>query len=214
MESWFREQDVESSEFLKLIRTLKRDTSEESGYVSADSDMVTGKVEKISKIQISPYGLRSHGTDIENRATSDDDFSFLDISNSLSKCCINFKCKCVHTISADVKVFSSSAVKDNRNSKYDRGCAVRDRRKIASKSGSCGEKMNESGDQKTTSKNRDLILDFESSPEILAQTEDTKTGEPPVRTPTTKGCEPSTSKQKESPEEKSVVVPTGKCCRA
>lgn len=230
MESWFDEEGANQFEtylLAKLAKNLKRSASEESGYASADTDMVTGKFDKSSRVQIASIQPR-FGTfqeyDVAPPTTKSQQeehkskLTFLDISNSLLKCSI------------DSNLQPAAAASDNVNSKkiilcnsrkYDRECCESAN---AKKSVSVSDDMNQPTETPPNPPERRvsaLILDFESSPEVLSQTEisevedttkkDRKSSSSGAKTSTPP---PSTSdKKKDSPQEEPVVVPSGKSQR-
>lgn len=219
MESWLYEEDIRASEFIKLLKILKRNCSEESGYVSDESDMVTGTSSNNSKYQISPLDSRcSQNLDISRLSPeippkSDDSISFLDISNFLSKCCINSTCS--HSK-------NSPSYSDRCDSSEPNKLQLEPQKYDCDKGTSKGKsptpkRMNETPSASTsTAEGRnpqnEIIIDFESSDEVLRLDEKPAANKSKPDKEDSKGASTSAkaSKKDENVEEKSVMVPNGK----
>lgn len=219
MESWLCEEDIRASEFIKLLKILKRNSSEESGYVSDESDMVTGTSTNNLKYPISPIDSRcSQNIEISRLSPeipprSDDSISFLDISNFLSKCCINSTCS--HSKNSQNYSDSFGSSEPNKlqlePQKYDCDKGTCKGKIPTSKRMSEKPRASTSTAESRNLQN-EIIIDFESSDEVL------RLGEQPAanKSKSDKGDSKSASssskasKKDENVEEKSVMVPTGK----
>lgn len=221
MESWFCEEDIRASEFIKLLKILKRNCSEESGYVSDESDMVTGTSTTNPKYQISPLdshcsqNLEVSRLSPENLPKSDDNISFLDISNFLSKCCINSTC--LHSKNNNQNHSDRSDSNEPNKlqfepQKYDCDKGACKRKNPSSK------RMSEKSTASTSiaegrNPQEEIIIDFESSDEVLRLGEQHKANKSEAVKVDSKSAPSSSakaSKKDENVEEKSVMVPTGK----
>lgn len=178
MDIWFNQFPLSAS-----LPPLKRSTSEESGYISADSDMV---IDTLKNFTIQSLDIFQNLDDISQKS----DYSWCRAKQSKLE-----KARSVETILPN----------------YD---TIRDY-EIPTEEKSSTEIMN---DQNITHSNTErpagLILDFESLPDILSQTDigDTKSSNEHQNVPKSRKTSPvaGSSKKGENTEEKNVVVPSGR----
>lgn len=238
MEPWLCQEDVQ---LIKLLKILKRNTWQESGYESDESDMVTGSCSQTGRYQTpqlrvdlgldldlgldtrsSPCSADDTRLSAESAETSEDSISFLDISNFLSRCCID-STWCTHSTSSSRHYSDNSrcSTADSAESpklrlepqkyehdRHDQSTRKRENPSCDRMSDKPSTSTSTSADQVAAKVCDELVGPFQSSStrELHLETEssankgDSKEAQPSARA----------SKKDEAVEEKPVMVPTGR----